>query len=60
MYVCIIRMIKSRRTGLVGNVVSVGETRNVSTILVGKPKGKRHSEDLDVDGNEILGWMVGK
>jgi hypothetical protein len=30
------------------------ETRTAYTILVGKPEGKSHLEDLGVDGNVIL------
>jgi hypothetical protein len=37
----IIRMIKSRRMRWAGHVTRTGETRNVYTILVGKPEGKR-------------------
>jgi hypothetical protein len=28
----------------------MGEMRNAYKILVGKPEGRRHSEDLNVDG----------
>jgi hypothetical protein len=38
----------------------MGEMRNAYKILVGKPEGKNHSEDLDVDGRTILEWMLGK
>jgi hypothetical protein len=37
----IIRMIKSRRMRWVGHVARMGEKRNVYTLLVGKPEGKR-------------------
>jgi hypothetical protein len=37
----IIRMIKSRRMRWAGHVTRMGETRNASKILVGKPEGKR-------------------
>jgi hypothetical protein len=37
----IIRPIKPRRMRLVGNVVRIGEMRNASEILVGKPEGMR-------------------
>jgi hypothetical protein len=30
------------------------EMRNAYNILIGKPKGKKHSEDLGVDGKIIL------
>jgi hypothetical protein len=35
-------------------MASMGEIRRASKILVGKPKGKRHSDDLGVDGRIIL------
>jgi hypothetical protein len=38
----------------------MGETRNAHTILVGKPEGKRHSEELGVDGRIILKWILRK
>jgi hypothetical protein len=38
----------------------MGEARNTYNILVGKPEGKIHSEDLEVDGTTILEWMLGK
>jgi hypothetical protein len=34
----------------------MGEMRNVYSILVGKPEGKRPLEDLYVDGKIILEW----
>jgi hypothetical protein len=34
--------------------------RNAYNILVGKPEGKNHSEDLGVDGKIILEWILGK
>jgi hypothetical protein len=34
--------------------------RNAGNILVGKPEGKKHTEDLGVDGNIILEWILGK
>jgi hypothetical protein len=33
----------------------MGEMRNAYKILVGKPEGRDHSEDLGVDGMIILG-----
>jgi hypothetical protein len=32
----------------------MGEMINAHKILVGKPKGRNHSEDLDIDGRIIL------
>jgi hypothetical protein len=37
----IIRIIKSRRMRLPGNVAQMGEKRNAYRLLVGKPEGKR-------------------
>jgi hypothetical protein len=37
----IIRIIKSRRMRWTGHVARMGEKRNVYTLLVGKPEGKR-------------------
>jgi hypothetical protein len=34
-----------------------GRDREVHSVLVGKPEGKRHWEDQDVDGRIILGWI---
>ena len=36
------------------------EGRGVHRILVGKPKGKRHWGDQDVDGRIILMWIFRK
>jgi hypothetical protein len=38
------RMIKSRRMTWVGQVVYIGETRNVHRILVAKPEGRKPLE----------------
>jgi hypothetical protein len=38
----------------------MGEMRNWYKILVGKPAGKDHSEDLSVDGRIILELIFGK
>jgi hypothetical protein len=40
----IIRQIKSRRMRWAGHVARTGEGRNVYSVLVGKPKGKRQLE----------------
>jgi hypothetical protein len=47
-------MIKSRRTRWTGHVARMGEMRNAFKILVGKPEGKNHLEDLGVDGRIVL------
>jgi hypothetical protein len=45
-----------RRMRWAGHVAHVGENWNAYRALVGKPEGKRHLEDLDVDGSIILKW----
>jgi len=45
---------KNSRTGWAGKVERMGDMKRVYTILVRKPEGKRHSEDLGVDGRIIL------
>jgi hypothetical protein len=49
----IIRQIKSRRMRWVGHVARMGEGRNVYRVLVGKPEGRKYSEDRGVDGGGI-------
>jgi hypothetical protein len=44
----------------VGHVAHKGEMRNAFRILIGKPGGKNHSEDLGVDSGIILKWIFGK
>jgi hypothetical protein len=46
----IIRVIRSRRMRWVGHVARMGNRRGAYRILVGKPEGKNHLEDLDVNG----------
>ena len=36
------------------------EGRDVHRVLVGKPEGKSHLEDQDVDGRIILRWIFRK
>jgi hypothetical protein len=38
----------------------MGEEKGACNILVGRPEGKRHWEDLDVDGRITLRWILGK
>jgi len=38
----------------------MGEGSGVQRVLVGKPEGKSHWGDLDVDGRIILRWIFGK
>jgi hypothetical protein len=43
-----------------GHVAHMGEMRNACKILVRKPEGRYHLEDLGVDGRIILEWIVWK
>jgi hypothetical protein len=56
----IIRQIKSRRMRWAGHVARVREGRNVYRVLVGKPEGKDHLEDQDVDGRMESKWTLGR
>jgi hypothetical protein len=38
----------------------MGEARGVYRVLVGKPEGKNHWGDPDVDGRIILKWIFRK
>jgi hypothetical protein len=53
----IVRVIKSRRMRWAGHVARMGEERGVYRVLVGKPVGKIHWGDLDLDGWIIFGWL---
>ena len=50
----IVRVIKSRRMRWAGHVERMGEERGVYKVLLGKPEGRNHWEDLSVDGWIIL------
>jgi hypothetical protein len=56
----IIRQIKSRRIRWAGHVACMGEERNVYKVLMGKPEGKNHLEDQDVDGRMGSEWILGR
>ena len=56
----IVRVVKSRRIRWAGHVARMGEERGVHRLLVGKPKGKSHWGDPDVDGSIILRWIFRK
>jgi len=47
-------VIKSRRMRWVGHSARIVKRRGVYRVLVGKPEGKDHFEDLGVDGRIIL------
>jgi hypothetical protein len=53
-------VIKSRRIRRAEHVVLMGKGRGVYRVLVGKPEGKSHWGDPDVDGRIILRWSFGK
>ena len=55
----IVRVIKSRRMRWAGHA-RMEEGRGVHKVLVGKPVGKNHWGDEDVDGRIILRWMLRK
>ena len=48
----IVRVVKSRRMGWEGHVARMGQDRGVHRVLVGKPEGKDHWGDQDVDGRK--------
>ena len=50
------RVIKSRRMRWAGHVARMGE-KGVYRVLLGKPEGRSHWGDLDVDVRIILGWI---
>jgi hypothetical protein len=56
----IFRVIKSRRMRWPGHISRMGRISGAYSILLGKPEGKDHSEDLDVYRTIILEWMLGK
>jgi hypothetical protein len=41
-------------------VASMGEGRNVYSVLVGKPEGKDHLKDQGVDGRMGSKWTLGR
>jgi hypothetical protein len=54
------RMKKSRSMRRAGHVVHMGKMRSGYKVLVGKLEGKRHLEDLDIDGRIILKCILWK
>ena len=55
-----LRVVKSRRMRWAGHVARMGEERGANRVLVGKPEGKNHWGDPDVDGKIILRWIFRK
>ena len=49
----IVLVLKSRRMRWTGHVACMGEDRGVHRVLVGRPEGKNHLGDQDVDGRII-------
>jgi hypothetical protein len=56
----IVRVIKSRRMRWAKHVARMGEGTGVYRILVGRPEGKKHWEDIGVDGRITLRWTLGR
>jgi hypothetical protein len=52
-------VIKSRRMRLAWHITHLREMINTCKVLVGKPGGGDHLEDLGVDGRLILIWILG-
>jgi len=46
--------------GWTGHVAHMGDRRDVYTVLVGRPEGKRPLGGPSVQGNIILKWMFKK
>jgi hypothetical protein len=55
-----IRKIKSRRMSWAGHEALMGDTRDTYRVLVGRPEGRDHLEDLGVDRRVILKWIFKK
>ena len=53
----IVRVIKSRRMRWAVHVARTGQRRGAYMVLVGKPEGKNHLEDPDIDGRIMLKWV---
>jgi hypothetical protein len=56
----IVRVVKSEIIRWAGHMARMGEERGVHRVLVGKPEGKSHWGDPDVDGRIILRWIFRK
>jgi hypothetical protein len=53
-------MINSWRIIWAGHVICIGEMRNAYKILVGKPEGKSHLNNVDMDGRIMSKWILRK
>ena len=56
----ILRVVQSRRMKSAGHVACMVKGRVVHRVVVGKPEGKNHWGDPDVDGRIILRWIFRK
>jgi len=56
----IVKVIKSRRMRLAGDIACMGERIGVYRVLVGKPEERDHLEDPGVNGRIILRWIFRK
>jgi hypothetical protein len=56
----IVRGVKSRRMRWAGHVARMGEGEVVYRVLVGRPEGWRHWEDVGVGGRITLRWTLGR
>jgi hypothetical protein len=54
------RVFKSRKMRWAGHVARLGEGSGVYRVLVGRPRGKNHWEDLGVGGRIALRWTLGR
>jgi hypothetical protein len=56
----IIQIMKLRKITWVGHVAHVGGRgeRNICRVLMGKPEGMNHLEDLDISGKRILKYVL--
>jgi hypothetical protein len=52
--------LKLHRMKWMGHVARMVERRGVYKVLVGKPEGRNHLEDLGVDGRILLRWIFRK
>jgi hypothetical protein len=56
----IVKVIKLRRMRWAGHVARMVEGRGVYRVLVGRPEGKNHWEDLGVGGRITLRTTLGR
>jgi hypothetical protein len=56
----IVQVVKLKRMRWMEYVARMGESRGVYRVLVGKPEGKSHLEDPNIDGRIILRWFFRK